>query len=345
MTDRLFRARFAVGILALFFYHGLVSQTPYSAQLDGLVRQCMDFNFACRFDSALALALAIEKTLPDESIGYVCTAGVFQSMMIEYATDRWEKEFYQNVEKAIRKGESRIREKHDLPWNWYCLGSVYLYKGLVRGKTGDLVSGVINAHRGVKYLEKAVAADSTLFDALVGIGSYKYWAGRFYQHLRWLPWIRDERDLGVHMVEKAVRQGMFSYYAGLNSLGWIEFDRNQCESGLSLFRRGLEKYPDSRFFLWGEADCLFRLNRMEDAAAVYEGLLDSICSDKIWNPVNEIECSVKLALAYEKIGRATLAFEKSNAVLLMKLDAKTAKRTEKQRQTALEIRDRCTALK
>jgi tetratricopeptide (TPR) repeat protein len=329
MTDRFSRLRFAAVCLTLVLCRSLVSQTPYSSEIDGLVRRCMDYNFACRFDSALACARTIEETLPDESIGYVCGAGVLQSMMIEYATDQWEKEFYGSIDQAVRKGESRIRKKQDLSWNRYCLGSVYLYKGLYRGKTGDLVSGVIHAHRGVKLLEKAYSADSTLYDALVGIGSYKYWAGRFYQHLSWLPWIGDERDLGVQMVEKAIHQGMFSYYAGLNSLGWIEFDRNHCESGLSLFRKGLEKYPDSRLFLWGEADCLFRLNRMKEAAAVYEKLLASIIGDRISNSVNEILSCTESALI------------QSNAVLLMKIDPKTAKKTEKQRQTALEIRNRC----
>jgi tetratricopeptide (TPR) repeat protein len=330
---------------ALAFWQPGSGQTPFRESVDGQIRRCMDYNFACCFDSALAEAAAIENALPDESIGFVCRAGIYQSMMIEYSSDRWEKEFYQSVEKAVEKGESRIRENRDLPWNWYCLGSVYLYKGLYKGKTGGLVSGFINAHKGVEYLEKSYAADTTLYDALAGIGSYKYWAGRFYRHISWLPWVRDEREKGIQMVETAIRKGAFSYYAGLNSLGWIEYDRDRCDSGLALFRRGLEKYPESRLFIWGEADCLFRLGRMDAAAVVYEKLLVSIRLDSIWNPVNEIECRVKLAVAYEKLGNAGRALEHSNAVLLLKIDSKTAKRTEKQRQTALAIKIKCAERK
>ncbi|HEX9934035.1 MAG TPA: tetratricopeptide repeat protein [bacterium] len=316
------------------------AQSPYSKTVDGLIRECMDLNFACQFDSALARARTLEQLLPDESIGYVCRAGVLQSMMIDYATDGWKKEFFQNVNRAIRIGEKRIRERKEPAWNWYCLGSVYLYKGLYQGKTGSLVSGFINAHRGIGYLEKAYKADSTMVDALAGIGSYKYWAGRFYQHLRWLPWIRDERDLGIQMLETAIHRGTFSNYAGLNSLGWIEYDRNQCEYGLALFERGLEKYADSRLFLWGKADCLFRLGRMAEAGFAYERILDSILGDSIPNPINEAECRMKLALAGEAQADPDLALEQCNAILSIKTDSRTSKRIEKQRQKAIEIKQR-----
>lgn len=326
-----------IRLLLFFVYSTAFSQSPFSQEIDSLILRGMDYSFLSQFDSALVQCRKLESMLPNESVGYFYHAAVLQSMMMDYETDQWEAEFLSMIEKTIRIGEEKTNSQNCNAWDLFYLGSAHSYKGLYQAKAGKLVAGFISAHSGVGYLEKAYAADSTVFDALLGIGSYKYWAGRFYRYLRWLPWIRDERKTGVQMVEMAIAKGTFSSFVGLNSLGWIQYDRKLYDSAVQLFRKGLERYPSSRFFQWGVGDCLFKMNRMNDAAVVYEGLLDSIRRSAVNNGYNEAECLIKLAECHYASGDFKRSLQYCESVLGLKTDILIAQRIEKKRQAA-EIR-------
>jgi tetratricopeptide (TPR) repeat protein len=273
-------------------------------------------------------------------VGYFYQAALFQSKMMDYETDRWEKEFYDFAGRAIELGERQIEFSRD-PWIFFYLGSAYGYKGLYQAKSGSLISGFLSAHKGLGYLKKALELDSTLYDAHLALGSYKYWSGRFYKYLRWLPFISDDRKEGLAEVRLAVDRGRFSYWVGLNGLAWIEYDRGRFSSALALFDQGLAQYPESRFFIWGRADCLFRLNRFAEAGKEYEALLSSIMNAEVPSPYNEVSCRFKLVQCDDFQKKYPEALAQAETILALKADSQTAKRIHEHVKKAKEYRDRC----
>jgi tetratricopeptide (TPR) repeat protein len=258
--------------------------------------------------------------------------------MMDYETDMWEELFYDKIGKAIEVGEEQIRNNNEDPWIYFYLGSSYSYKGLYKAKKGKYISGLLSARKGVGYLKEAIEHDSTLYDAYLGVGSYKYWASKY---LKWLPWVSDKRDAGVEMVKAAVEKGTFSYWVGLNSLGWIEYDRKEYESAMTIFQRGVKRYPESRFFIWGLADAAHRLKNFNISIRVYEDLLNNIQHGLFNNGYNEIECRIKLVMAYYEQDEYGKALYHCNEILNKEVEKKIANRVEKQLEQAKKFKKRC----
>ena len=128
---------------------------------------------------------------------------------------------------------------------------------------------------------------------------------------------------------------------GLNALGWIEYDRGYPGKGYLLFRQGLLQYPDSRFFLWVAADCLYRMGLMELAVRLYNKLLMSIQNQEYNNGYNEVVCRLKLVSAYYSFDSYKLAYENAKAILEIEVDKKIAKRLKKYYEAAETYRIRC----
>jgi len=324
-----------------FSLWGGFAQSPFSFEVDSLILRGMDQTLLCEFDEAMATFQRVIDRCPDHLVGYFYQAAVLQSRMMDYETDLWEGDFYRLIDKAIDTGKKQLKRGDDNAWTYFYLGSAYSYKGLYQAKAGSFISGFISAHKGMGYFEKAVEMDSTLYDAYLGLGSYKYWAGRFYKYLKFLPWIKDEREKGIGMVTLSVDKGTFSYWAGLNSLAWIEYDRKRYKEALILFKKGLGKYPGSRFFQWGVADSYFQLNDFSIAALFYQELLFSILNDSPNNGYNEVVCRFKLALSHFALGYYQEALKECDAILQRGVEEKISIRLEKYRKAARKYRKEC----
>ena len=319
----------------------IAAQSTFPPVIDSLITHGIDQTFSCRFDSAMNTFQKVVDRWPDHPIGYFYRAATLQSMMMHYETDRWGKAFYRLIEDAMKTAKKQLDEGSDDPWIHFFMGSSATYKGLFKVKTGGVVSGFIDAQKGLRHLNKALEADSSLYDAYLGLGSFDYWSARFYKYLKWLPWIEDERERGLYRVKLAMEKSAFSYWVSVNSLAWIEYDRQNYEEALALFRQGLERYPGSRFFLWGVGDTYFRLDRFDQAIQIYEDILESIVNDRLNNGYNEVVCRFKLIRSYMRRKNYEKALQHCDAILDKKLIWKIEERVEERRDKTKKYRDEC----
>jgi tetratricopeptide (TPR) repeat protein len=332
--------RFPILFFPFILIINAFAQNGPSAGADSLILHGIRQTFLCDFDGALNTFRKLADRDPVSPAGPFYLAATLQSKMMDAETNAWEAEFTKNIDAVIRTTEKMISEGNRDPQIFEYLGSAYNYKGLYEGKQGRLLKGFIHAHRGVGYLEKALALDSTLFDACAGVGNYKYWAGHFYKYLKWLPWIRDERDAGIRLIRKAVERGTYSRWVGVSSLGWIEYDRKNYREGIDLFDGGLREFPGSRFFLWGAADCAFGMKDYELSVRLYSQLFSSIRESAGQSGYNEAECLYKLMRAHEALGQSDAAAARADALLELKPAKEAESRIEKHRKAARKCRER-----
>lgn len=328
-------------IIGLLFHGLLFGQSPFSGAVDSLILRGIDLTLESRFDSALAVFHEVSRRTPEHPVGPFYLAATLQSEMMDYETDRFEEAFYQYIDSALVAGERLLDQGDSDAWTHFYMGSAFSYKGLYQVKSGSYVPGFISAHKGIGHLKNAMQLDSTLYDACLGVGNYQYWSGRFYKYLRWLPFIRDERESGIENIRLAIEKGTFSRWVSINSLAWIEYDREEYAEALRLFRMGLEPYPDSRFFLWGVGSCLFRIKRWRDAIEIYEVLLDSVLNGKIYSGYNEAECRLRLAESHYELGHYAQALRECEILLSLAVDEQTQKRIGSHREAAIRIQKTC----
>lgn len=312
--------------------------SPFPAEVDSLIRGGIDLTFRSRFEEARVRFLRVMERYPAHPVGYFYQAAALQSKMLDYETDLWEEDFLRLAEEGLGLGEAAIEAGGADAWTYFYTGSIYTYKALYRGRTGSIVAGFFSARTGVKYLETAVEMDSTLYDAYLGIGSYKYWASRY---MKWLPWVRDEREEGIRLVRRAIDRGSYSRWIGLNSLAWIEYDRAAYADALILFREGLDRFPGSRFFLWGTADTYFRLGQYEHAAEGYAHILDVILGMVYNNGFNEAVCRFKLAKTHMADRRYADAVAQCDVILGLEAEPDVVRRLKGRIQATEKMRQRC----
>ena len=325
--------------LFIFSLYPLSAQTPFTNKTDSLILQGIDYTFTCNFDSALHLFQQVTKKYPDHPVGYFYQAATLQSKMMDEESTNLEEQFYALIDTAISIGEKRLDEKD--AWINFYLGTCYSYKGLFLGKQNKIIPAFLTAKKGVTYLKKSLKIDSTLYDAWLGLGSYMYWSGYFYRHIKWLPWISDQRKEGIKKIHISICNGTFSYWVGLNSLAWVEYNQDNFPQAIELFLQGLRKYPNSRFFLWGVGDCYYKMGKHQEAVEVYEKLLQSIIHETLNNGFNEIECRTHLMVSYFYIEEYEKSYHHATAILARKTDEKITHRVEKHYKTAEDFRRRC----
>lgn len=334
--------KFVLVILFVIFWSAsLFGQSPFSAYIDSLILSGMDLTINSQFDSAMSTFQRVVDFYPDHAVGYFYQAATLQSKMMDYETNLWEGHFFKLINKTIEIGINKVENGDDDPWISFYLGSAHSYKGLYQAKNGGLIKGFISARKGIHHLKRAIEQDSSIYDAYLGLGSYMYWAGKYYKYLRWLPWIRDERDLGVSLVKKAVAKSTFSHWVGVNNLGWIEYDRGSYQSALQLFQYGLNHYPASRFFLWGFASATFSLEQYCDAIDVYNKLLESVRKEEINNGYNEAECHLKLLLAYYQLEDYHQCLFHCHSILNLDTEIKVMERLSEHIDQAEDYKKKC----
>lgn len=303
-----------LGILLILPNLAVLGQTPFSSSVDSLILKGMDQTLMTEFDSAAVTFQKVIDLYPDHLVGYFYQAANLQSRMMDIEDNIWENEFYRWIDTAEAKGLHMLEEGDENPWTYFYMGSVYSYKGLYQAKSGSLVQGFVSAKKGLGLLEEATKKDTSLYDAYLGLGNYKYYAGKYYKFLRWLPWISDEREEGLHMIRLAMQKGIFSNWVSINSYAWIQYDMKNYAEALTLFLKGLDHYPQSRFFTWGAALCYLKQGQFEEARKIYELLLDQILNCPWNNGYNEIEARSKLAECYLGLDEAEKALEQCRLI-------------------------------
>ncbi|NIS37794.1 hypothetical protein GWN91_01090, partial [Candidatus Saccharibacteria bacterium] len=133
----------------------------------------------------------------DQPFGYFYLGATYQAEMLDAEQFNQLNKFSKLMEQCIRISE-RLRNKNgDDVWLLFYEGSAYLYRGFMDSKQKNFFEAYRNSLKGVHRLEDAIRMDSTFYDAYLGVGSFKYWKSSKAKALTWLPFISDERKLGI----------------------------------------------------------------------------------------------------------------------------------------------------
>lgn len=270
-----------------------------TTKIESLVQQTISLAIEQKYDQALGRADSVVKLAPEEPIGYFFRAAVLQARMLDYGTLEDEKAFF-NATGACRKlAEKKLRQNVKDAWAHFFLGSALGYEAFFLGKKKRYFEAFRTGWQCIQHLEAALKHDPELYDAYLGIGTYKYYRSKMSKSFTWLPFVDDERAEGIRMVRQAIANGRYSRSAAINGLSWILMDENRSKEALALVDSALTIYPGSRFFLWAAAAAAYRVERYDQAADCYSQILRSLQDENALSPYMELVCRTRLARAYQ----------------------------------------------
>jgi tetratricopeptide (TPR) repeat protein len=265
------------------------AQWKLDSSVHSLVVTGIDFILKQDYDRADSLFSVVTDRYPDQPAGYLYRAAVMQAYNIDFDVPIEQEKF----DSLLMKGKNAA-EKISLPWNVYFLGTADGYDAYERVERGDWFGGVRKGMSSASKFEEIIENDSSFYDAYVGIGTYYYWRSRKTEFIRWLPFVKDDRALGISMLMTGAERSEYNRFAAMSALVSIYLDAENYKQAEAWSKRGLNSYPENRIFLWGLATALDRQNRSAEAGPAYSNLLENIMRAHAPHPYNEIVCRLNL---------------------------------------------------
>ena len=323
------KVRLLLFVLLVLFENILVAQGNVYSKSDSIILKAIELSIEHHYDQAEKLINRIIKTAPSQPAGYFFKAAVLQSKMMDYETDNWEQEFFENIHLTLKYAKKQGRVDSE---SLFYQGSALSYLAFYQGKKGHYLQAIRNGLSGISVLKKLIKLSPDFNDAYYGIGSYKFWRSQIARYFNWLPLISDEREEGLAMVQRAIESGKFTRYAATNAIVWMLLEYKKTEEAFSWAKIGLSQFPDSRFFLWGAAKSAFALKKYNTAIHYFKKILDSIKTLPVNNGYNEYICRLNLARCYHELGNLAEAKNQINALKALELSSEIKKRLRKQRK-------------
>lgn len=277
---------------------------------------------------------------PEDPAGYFFLGALYQAEMMDYEGDFKEKEFYSNLETAIRLAKKRIKSGNETPWDYLYLGNSYGYLGVYKARKGGWWPAFKNTLKAKSAFKKAVELNPKFYDAYVGLGSYHYWTSYFTKSFAWLPFFADERKKGVEELKLAAKESLFSKVAALNTLIWIYIKEKNYSPAIALADSLQKEYPDGKIFLWALATANYEKYDWHKAIEYYGLIKKKLNNNPAENYYNLIECQYRIADSYFNSGDFPECISICREALSYDLDKKSRERQKEKLNKIKELLDK-----
>jgi tetratricopeptide (TPR) repeat protein len=235
---------------------------------------------------------------PDDPIGYFYVSATLQTMMDDYRNYSYAEEFNRYMDTAIEKAEKKKEQNNLTAQDYLYFGGAVGFRGINKALTGNWMGAFVDGLKGKGYLEKALQLDPELYDVYYGLGSYHFWKSLKSRVFWWLPFVSDNRQMGIDMIKLSIEKGKFAAQDARLALVRIWVENKEYDKAFAMIDELKKKYPNKPFLLWLLAQAQRENQMYDEAASTYQSLLNALTSSPYYHPAGEVECRYLMARAY-----------------------------------------------
>ena len=316
-TELLGRSKFIV--ILIFVCSSIFSRAQVFpvAGVDSLLSNGIENIINQKYDLAKKDFVILDKKFPELPVGKIYIAAVEIAKSYDLAIPFKTEFINKNLDEAKDISERLIDSDDSNIWNYYFLALANGYKAYLYALTGDWLSAFGTGVTSVNLFEHCLKVNTAFYEALIATGTYKYWKSRKMEFLNWLPFVNDEREEGIKLLERAASNSSYNSYLAINSLIWIYIDRDEFSKAIKIAESALVRYPGSRFFKYGLARAYEDVNRHK-AIEIYYEILNSFTDSEKLNRYNEVVVKHIIAQQYYRLGKNDIALVLCNQILGIK---------------------------
>jgi tetratricopeptide (TPR) repeat protein len=269
-----------------------------SPEVDSIVLRGMELVHA---DSTLEAVEEFKKLIelfPNDPIGYFYVSATLQTMMDDFRNYSHMDEFNNYMDRAIQAAEKKQKRTNLTAYDYLYFGGAVGYRGIHKALTGNWMGAFVDGLKGKGYLEEALKLNPELYDVYYGLGSYHFWKSLKSKIFWWLPFVADNRQMGIDMIKLAIDKGKFAVEDARLALVRIWVENKEYEKAFAQIDELEKTHANKPFILWllGQAQMD---NQMYDGAIdTYKNLLEALTSSPYHHAAGEVECRYNLANAY-----------------------------------------------
>jgi hypothetical protein len=221
---------------------------------------------------------------PENPLGYLFTGLAYYSIVNQYRNDNYADSANNYLNTTTKMTQDILDSDNSNAETNFIMGSAFgcraLYRSLHAGWWGAFRDG----QRSCSYMEKAHEMDTTLTDALSGIGAYHYWKSAKAKILTLVPFVGNKRKQGIEEMLSGIKGGGLMYISAMKSMLPVYYNEKRYDDvlivGDSLAALGALD-PNSRLHLVRTYIAMQRLDDADkvlgDIQSIYEtsGFYDS----------------------------------------------------------------------
>ncbi len=301
VTELLVHSRY-IFFAFVTFTLSISAQSFPDSKVDDLLRKGIDRIINQRYDEAKIIFTELDKIHSDIPLGKIYLAATEIAKGYDYEMPFNDELITEYLESSKAISKRLIEKDRKNIWNKYFLALAEGYISYYDAIQGSWLKAISNGLNSISLFEEILDTDSSFHDAYIAIGTFKYWKSAKTEFLNWLPFIDDEKDLGIKYLSFAINNSSYNYHLAVNSLIWIYIDQKRFGDAINLAMKALNKYPDSRIFRWGLARAYEEIDT-EKSIKEYFKILNSYPDTLTSNRINEITLKHIIAQQYYKIGK------------------------------------------
>lgn len=269
-----------------------------SLEVDSIILRGMELVHADSTKEAVEQFNQLINLFPNDPIGYFYVSATLQTMMDDYRNYSRMDEFNKYMDLAIQSAEAKKKRGNLTAYDYLYLGGAVGYRGIHKALTGNWMGAFVDGLKGKGYLEDALKMNPEFYDVYYGLGSYHFWKSLKAKLFWWLPFVADNRQMGIDMIKLSIEKGRYATEDAKLALVRIWVENKEYEKAFAQIEMLREIYPNKPFLLWLLAQAQ-RENKMYDGAIdSYQTLLEALTSSPYYHPAGEVECRYLLALTF-----------------------------------------------
>lgn len=312
MTER--SVLYKICFLVLILSGPIFCQQYPDPKVDNLLKRGINKITSGYYDEAEQVFQKLSQEYPDLPLGNIYLAANRIAQAVDNGEAFDEEYIKSRFDQADKQIDRLLSKNENSAWNQYFAALSKGYYAYFRALNKDYISAFSNGLSSVSKFEKCLKLDSSFYEAYIAIGSYKYWKSAKTEFLRWLPFVNDEKEMGIRYLKHALSKKTYNYVLAQNSLLWIYLNQKEYQKAALLAEGVLREYPENRSFKWGLGQAYQRINKPK-AIEVFTLLLKSFTDQKNNNHYNEIILKNRLAVLYHETGDDSKALRLCNEIL------------------------------
>ncbi len=305
--------------LSVFFLSiNIFAQSYPDNKVDSLIRNGITCIINQEYSSAESLFIKLDKDYPSLPFGNIYIAALNISKSFDYNIEYNDSLISNLLDQAESAADDLISNNPDNIWYLYSKALAEGYYAYYKAINESWFSAVSTGFDAIKDFEKCLSMNPNFNEAMIAIGTYKYWKSK---QAEWIPFIEDERKEGIQLLLKAINNSSYNKYLGINSLIWIYIDEKDFDSAQKLAVKSLEEYPNSRFFKWDLAR-VYEETDKKKAINTYFEILNSYQKSNTLNVYNSILLRHLIAQLYFRLNEKEKSLNMCDEILSLELTKK-----------------------
>ncbi len=239
--------------------------------LDSLLLQGIDLSYKERYTQAESVFFYAGDMYPENPAPYFFLSTLYATYMTDFETDSLREEFFAYTDITVAKADSILAITGD-PWAYTWKGGGLIGRAYYKYRRGDILGMLGDGVRGIDALKSALALDSRMYDAHIGLGMYEY----VNQRIRGIFPFTAKSDRWRELLNLASDSACFLSIAAKNTIALLLIEERDWDNAIELSKELLKKYPNSRTFTWTLAKACYGKKDWEKAEMVFRRLIGLI---------------------------------------------------------------------